>query len=178
MIFELLAIPALAALNHIRGGWLWQYTKPLRLRPLYIVSAILVPIAWLISQSWIWAGLFGLAYLIWGVGPWGRWYDLGRLPDGFAREGIKPSIYEKIIGFSGNDHVSLFLRHLMVTIGVLPLCLWSGNWVIVFLSVILAAAIVACYEIAWRVEKIAPISVAEVLSGAAWGVFLLVISGG
>lgn len=127
-------------------------------------------------ESGAWAAIWGgLAYLLWGVWPHGRWFDLGRHPDGYNRDGIEPTIFELAIGALsfGSDHVALFLRHLMVLPGIILLFLGANFLWPLALSVAFAAIVVAIYEAAWRFIPTYPIPVAEAATGALWGLLIL-----
>ncbi len=160
MTYEFLVIPACALLNRVRGtDWLKRIGLPGHGR-LY-VSPIIAGLAYLIGSSpWI-----GLVYFVWSLFPWGRWQDLGRLPEGFGREGIEPDAFEKIINALsfGSDHVALLLRHSLA----LPVAYFLWPWGLLF-----PPLAVLSYELGWRVTPKAPILTAELLTGALWGVMI------
>jgi hypothetical protein len=128
---------------------------------------------------WDWrAGIAAaLCFLFWGAFSWGRWFDLGRLPDDWNREEGEMSSFDKVIEAVSfdNDHLALLARH---AFGILPAALLLGWWCgWEWLAVIpaFAALVVGCYEIAWQVTKSKTIEVAEVLTGLVWGGLLLAV---
>jgi hypothetical protein len=154
---KLLIIPTCAALNRVRGT---DTLKGLGLPGhgrLY-VSPVIAGLAWLAGSSpWI-----GAIYLLWSLPAWGRWQDLGRLPDDFAREGVKPDAFEAVINklSFGSDYVALFLRHSLGT----PVAYFVWPWGLAFPFLAVGA-----YELGWRVTPKAPILTAELIVGAVWG---------
>lgn len=159
-MIELLVIPACALLNRVRGT---DFLKNLGLPGhgrLY-VSPVIAGLAYLVGASpWI-----GLVYFVWSLMPWGRWFDLGRLPDDFGRENKPPDAFERVINkiSFGNDHVALLLRHSLA----LPVAYFVWPWGLLFPPLALAA-----YEIGWLVTPKAPILTAELLTGALWGALI------
>jgi hypothetical protein len=110
--------------------------------------------------------------MIWGAPAWGRWFDLGRLPEGYAREGIPHDWFERAIE-TGNDHVTFYLRHFVMLIpGCLAIAWIRGEAAFALAPFIMAAVIVLAYESAWRVRPANPIIIAEVLTGLIWGIFI------
>lgn len=117
--------------------------------------------------------LFGLAFLAWGILEWGRWFDLGRLPDGWAREGIEMTVFEKAVTkvSFGSDHVAMLWRHL---VGVPGLYLLVGPMALVF-----PFAVVAVYELNHQLldrkvyDDNSGIHLAELLTGVIWAAYIL-----
>jgi hypothetical protein len=157
---KLLIIPTCAILNRVRGtDTLKRLGLPGHGR-LYVSPAI-AALAWLVGSSpWI-----GAVYLLWSLPAWGRWQDLGRLPDDFAREGVKPDLFERLIEACsfGSDYVALFLRHSLA----LPVAYFVWPWGLAFPFVAVGA-----YELGWRVTPKAPILTAELIVGALWGALI------
>lgn len=153
-----LTVLACAALNRCRGDDRWMMGK-LPGRPLYYVAPVIGLVAW----DW----RFALAYLAWGIPAHGRFFDLGRLPDDFGREGVKPSPFERVlIALSfGSDYVAFFWRQALAV----PL-LW---WIVGPLSLAFPPAVLAAYELAWRFGPRRPILYAELLTGALWGALIV-----
>ncbi|PZU95581.1 MAG: hypothetical protein DI527_00805 [Chelatococcus sp.] len=153
------------ALNRARGDASWLGNLPGR--ALWYVTPVIGLLA-LLAHGWAVAGAFALAYLFWAVWPWGRWFDLGRLPV----DPLRPiSAFEHIIdALAGNsDHRALLWRHLMIAPGLVLIGIaGTGLWV-VLLAPIFAAVVVALYEAAWRLRPTAPILWAEIGVGALWG---------
>lgn len=164
-----------AALNRARGDDRWM---PARLpgRALWYVAP-LVGVAALLVVSWPIAVATAAAYLFWGLWPWGRWYDLGRLPAPIAASNDNfETLIERLAG--GNNHRALFLRHLMVAPGLVLLG-WLAGWpaaLIVIAPFLAAAAITLTYELAWRLNPSNPIWLAELATGAIWAGVILACS--
>lgn len=161
-----------AVLNRARGDARWMPSW-LPGRALFYVSAAVGIASLLVTEPRI-ALAWSIAYLMWGAPAWGRWFDLERLPDGWARAGEDPNTYEQwIIDLSGgNDHIAMFLRHLMIVPGLLLVSFGLWNlWPLAF-ALPFAALALGCYELGWRLTPKAPIRTAELFSGALWGVLI------
>lgn len=169
----LLLVGLLSAINRMRGDDTW---KPAWLpgRALFYASgavALLALLAWPPVIALVW----GLTYLVWGFPAWGRWFDLGRLPDGFARWDVKPDPFERIINAIsfGNDHAALFGRHLLMILPGLALLgfLLGVGW-LPTLAVPFALAALLSYEAGWLYTPKSPIRTAELLTGGVWGLMI------
>lgn len=170
---NLLVVVLCAALNRARGDDRWMPAW-LPGRALWYVAPAIGLVA-LIATGEVFTAVAAVAYLFWALWAWGRWYDLHRHPEGYNRDGVEPSIVERVIAAAsfGSDHVALFLRHLMILPGLF-LLFWGAGllWPFV-LSLAFAAAVVAIYEAAWRFVPTYPIPVAEIATGALWGLLIL-----
>lgn len=184
-MLEFVTIILFAFLNRMRGDDSWmrgasingeQAPQWLPGRSLYYVAIAIG--AWALwFLPWQAAILFGLTYLVWGVMAWGRWFDLGRLPDGFGRQDIRPDAYEKMVESLGgeNDHASFFLRQLMVLPGLLALSWWLDSWFIASWTIPFSILVVGAYEFAWRDKPEAAIPMAEWMTGVTWGLLLMAV---
>lgn len=162
----------LAALNRARGDDTWLTRLGLPGRALWYCSPLVGLVA-LLVQSWPVAVAWALAFLVWAVPAWGRWYDCGRLPP--PVDGADPieRFIERLSG--GSDHVALFLRHLFVVPGLALVSLASGSWWPVGAAIPAAALFVLAYELAWRWAPRQPILVAELIVGALWGAMIVAL---
>ncbi len=161
-MLALLVILACAGLNRARGDDRWMPSW-LPGRALWYVAPAVGAVAMLV-QPWPAAICWGIAYVIWGVWPWGRWYGLERMAHGDD----EPSTYEAIVEMIslGSDHISMLWRMLAVLPGlVLVMALPQA----LVASVVFALAAVAAYEAAWRLWPDNPIWRAELGVGALWG---------
>lgn len=150
---------ACAVLNRFRGGGL--YAEHLPGHPRFYVSAAIGIMCWLVF-GWMTALAVAASYLAWSFLPWGRWYDLGRLPDDFVAR--KPNDFEILIGRLPNDHVRFTVRNL---IALLPAAVLMSP-----LMLLLAPAQTAAYEIGWRTTPRVPTVTGEWITGAMWGGFI------
>jgi hypothetical protein len=154
-ILKLLILPLCALLNRVRGtDWLNRLGLPGHAR-LYVSPAI-AALAWAAHSSpWL-----GAIYLVWSWPPWGRWFDLGRLPEGYAHP--VPDAFERAIEACsfGSDYVALLIRHSLA----LPVAYFVWPWGLLFPPLAVGA-----YELGWRVTPQAPILTAELLVGVLWG---------
>lgn len=151
----MLLIPACAALNRLRGlEFEWVPG-----RHLYYVAPVIALLAYAAGAEALTAGLWGFAYLVWGSGPWGRWFDLGRMPELERPQ----STVEWIIYAAAfeNDHAAMLIRHSFPA--PILLFIWPP-WAIVF-----PFTVVALYEAAWTFFPDNPIWRAELAVGALWG---------
>lgn len=162
----MIAIALSAVLNRARGDDRWMPAW-LPGRALWYVAPVMGALAWWATDNWLKAMWFSVAYLIWAVPSWGHWIDLGRKPV-LDR---KPDRFERAVDYiaNDNDHVALFIRHLLVLPAAILLP-YGMIW-----TTFIAAAFVLMYEISWRVTDKYPIVLAEILVGALWGVMILVM---
>jgi hypothetical protein len=149
----LFLVTAMVAINTLRG----------RAAPFGRWIYWLSPVVALITLDWRW----GAAYLFWGIWEWGRWFDLGTLPDDYNREGRKLTPLERIITAVsfGSDYVAMLWRHAMAV----PL-LW---WIVGPTAAAFPFAVLACYIVGHKVRPKEPITPAEILTGAVWGSFMV-----
>jgi hypothetical protein len=158
MIIHLLIVPACAVLNRVRGtDVLKEWFRLPGHGRLYVSPAISALAYFAGASPWI-----GACYFFWSLFAWGRWFDLGRLPDDFGREGQKLDAFETVITklSFGSDYVALFLRHSIA----LPVAYFVWPWGLLFPPLAVGA-----YEAGWRVTPKAPIQTAELIVGAIWG---------
>lgn len=160
-MIEVALVPICAVLNRVRGGGLGGALLPGHPR-LWVAPAI--GVASLLVGSPLQAVLVAACYLFWAWLPWGRWYDLGRLPP----PDRAPSWFERRLEELPNDHARFAARNfaacLPAAVLVSPL----------FLLLPLAQA--GAYELGWvwwETDGISPIPVAELVTGAAWGVLII-----
>lgn len=165
-----------AALNRARGDASWMPSW-LPGRALYYASAGIGLASLLLYEPRI-ALAWGLAYLMWGIPAWGRWFDLNRLPDGWQRDGEEPSTFEQWITdlAGGRDHIAMFLRHLCVIPGLALVAFGLWSWWPLAFALPFAALALGCYELGWRLTPAAPIRTAELFTGALWGVLIAGVS--
>lgn len=160
-ILFLLLIPVFSILNAYRGGGFFaeQSRKILKIHPRFQVTIVIFLILYFVSNAYL-AFTFAISYLISNLFGWGRWYDLGRMPE----EPQRGSFLEKYIDKLPNDHYKFFARHL---IGLLPAIVLISPY---FLA--MPFLIVLCYEISWKkygnLDAIRP---AEAAVGALWGLY-------
>lgn len=165
VILAIAAVVACAVLNRVRGTDVLHDKLHLPGHGRLYVSPAIGGVAYAVGVAPLYAAGFAVAYFVWSWFAWGRWFDLGRLEDGFAREGKKPDPLERAIAAVsfGSDYVALFLRHCLA----LPVAYLSWPYGLAFPFVAVAA-----YEVGWRVTPKKPIRTAEVLVGAAWGALI------
>jgi hypothetical protein len=179
-VTALALIPFLAFLNRVRGGLLGIGPA----RWLYVVSGVLA-VALTLAYGWRFGLGWGLAYLAWGAPGWGRWYDLGRLPENYMRPSPpEPGTYhyafewiaKRMPGFSGRlhkDHWALLIRHLLIVPCLAIPGYLTGEWWLVWAGFPAAFLIVASYEIGWRLHAAGktsgPTGIGEWLTGLVWG---------
>lgn len=195
MLTMLIAV-LLALLNRVRGDDRWMRgarihpqqelgPKLIPGRPIFFVAPLYALLASAVMPSALAALSFGAAFLFWGLFAWGRWFDLGRMPDNFAREGVEPDPFESFIDMIsfGSDHVALFFRHyLMILPGLLILGFALDNVNLAYLSLPFAVAAVLAYELGWQAkeridEEFNPILIGEVLTGLLWAALLFTMAG-
>lgn len=178
-MMALALIPLMALANRVRGGLFGA--RIARARPLYVI-ALGLAIALGAYMGWRHGLGWGLAYLAWGAPAWGRWYDLGRLPDDAYRDGPPAKwTYQWAIGLLPNDHWRLFTRHLFIAPALCLPALLAGPVWLPLAGIVAAALIVGCYEIGWRLYERnlvrEPTNLAEWLAGAVWGALILLVGG-
>jgi hypothetical protein len=159
ILIILLTLAAGVVINVARGNSTWTKKIGLPGRPLWYVTPFIGLLAW---NPW-----FAAAYLVAMFAAWGRWFDLGRMPDGYAREGIEPDPLEKIImklSF-GNDYIAMLWRHAM---GIPLLWFLLGPIALAYPFVV-----VVCYELGFRLGGDRAITLAEALVGFVWGAMIV-----
>lgn len=167
MYIQYLLIPILSLLNMYRGGaWFAEQSKKyVKLHPRYQVTIILFLVL-LLFVSVTNAAIFSGCYLISNIGAWGRWFDLGRLPDDFVTR--NPNWLEKIIGKLPNDHLRFLVRHYLFMIPAIIL--------ISPIFIFLPPLIVLAYEIGWRYHGTGKaIRTGEAITGSLWGLFFAIV---
>jgi hypothetical protein len=124
-------------------------------------TALAVGLVAAVFGGLIYGAVFGAAFLVWGVGPWGHLIGLGR----FAPD-RPPSDLERVLLrlAGGNVHVALALRHAVAVPFLLPFGL---------LALTFPFVAVAAYEAAWRIRPANPIWIAELSVGALWGALIV-----
>lgn len=136
-----------AFINRIRGGGFDG--KKLPAKPLYWCAPMIAVIGGIVDGT---GGLlWGVAYFVWGLFPWGYLQLLGRPVEGKKPEPVEATL---LAWSRGNVYLAFGLRHLL-----------AGP---------LAPFIVAAYEVAWRLFPKSPIIVGELLTGAMWGLLIAI----
>lgn len=161
MILDVLAVICCAILNRIRGGGLGGDKLPGHAR--FWVAPVFGLVAGAHGLAYI--PIVAVGYLFWAWLPWGRWYDLGRLPEGYPD--TRPlSGFEQVVQKLPNDYLRFTFRNGW---GLIPLNMINPFFIL------MAPIMTVLYEISWRVRPKEPISLAEYLTGALWGIFLVVL---
>lgn len=159
-VFDLAVILAGAILNLVRGGAFGADRLPGH--PRYLAAAAFAVVA-LLEVAPLEAAAFGLSFLAWAWLPWGRWFDLGRMPDDYVDQVRPANWFEKTLGLLPSDRLRFTARNL---VGLLPAAFMIGPplaWCAI------ALLQTAAYELAWRLYPAAPIRRAEFIVGAMWG---------
>ncbi|MGO4337887.1 hypothetical protein AB4037_23505 [Labrys sp. KB_33_2] len=176
---RLLLIPLFAVVNHIRGGGglfgpsfvaLLQRIPgngDITAAPFVALMAWAAGVSAFGLPSWASCVIFALCWLAWSTPAWGFLQGLGRGPGPTDRE---PSWYEALfIRWSfGSPHLAYGYR---TTLFLIPTAVCFGwPWIL------LGPLQVAAYELGWRVRPTGGIAVGELLTGALWGICLLMFS--
>lgn len=150
-------------LNRVRGGGFGAENLPGH--PRFYVAPVVGLLAWAVVPGWP-ALTFAASYLWWSLLPWGNWFDLGRLTDGW--QGRRRNGFEEFIDAitDHNDHLAFALRN---AIGFAPLLLVANPVLVIFAPILQVLA----YEAGWRANESAPIETGELLTGALWGALIL-----
>lgn len=168
----LFIILACSMLNRARGDDRWMGGW-LRGRPLFYVAPAIGLLSYLL-HPWQVSLAFALTYLFWGTFAWGRWFDLGRLPDGYNRVGIEPTPIERVIErLSNNDWEAMAIRHSFAVPGLIVICFMSLNLWLLPVAFVFGITVTALYEIAWTIRPNNPIIYAELMTGAFWGTLIV-----
>lgn len=151
--------------------WIGTYIREtLHIKPLFVVAPIIPIIALLAGAPVVTSLLLGVGYFVWALPAWGRWFDLGNLPDEYNRtEGKYADPLERWIDwYAETDMQAMFLRHGIVLFAVcVALSCFSTIYLIMW--PIWTSGIILAYIIGWTYAPAAPILVAELLVGAVWG---------
>ena len=172
-MIEALVVAVCAAANRLAGGglWvgaLWDSHRPDKLwgRAMYLAALLVGAVATLAHPPLV-AAAWVVVYAAWRSIEHGRWFDLHRLPDGYAREGKKRTPFEKVAeGVSfGSDHVALFWRHITILPGLALIAWLTSEWWFVALAPAFALLTVGAYEIGHRVAPTGGSSIGQQLVG-------------
>ena len=165
-------------LNRVRGGGLYGHLIPFK--ALYAVAPCVGLVALLAGHPWTVSLTFAIAYLLWALPAWGRWFDLGYLPDNYGRD---PDHYADplerwIDKRSGDDLEAMILRHgIMGSLAMFLVFIVALNPFYLVLVPVLPWLIVNSYVMAWRhAEPDMAIPAAEILTGMSWGVVICLTS--
>lgn len=173
-----LIIPLMGILNRVRGGGF--YGDKIPFKALYAVTPIVGLLALLVGHPVYVSLSFAIAYLIWALPAWSRWYDLGNLPDDYHRTpGVYNSAWEKWTDwYAEDDYEAMIIRHgFFGGLGVALVSIVALNPIYLCFALLLPWMIVKSYDFAWRFgPKNTAIQNAEILSGMAWGLFIWLTS--
>jgi hypothetical protein len=164
----LLLVAFCAVLNRFRGGGFGADRLPGH--PRFYVAPFVLVLAWL-ALPFPAALAFAAGFLLWSWPPWGFLMCLGRwTPIGRPMSSLE---WHLLAVSRGNLWLALGLRHLLIWPGLFGAA-WFGAapWLPV-LALPFAGLAVGSYELGWRLRPGAPIELAEILTGAAWGALLL-----
>lgn len=161
----------MAWLNTVRGGHFggaWLRTALPGHPRIWVAGA--VGLASTPFYGPLWGLLAGVGYLLSVWLPWGRWYDLGRLPDDYGPPSTGLELqFEKIIDFcTPNDHTAFGVRNF---ISYIPIALMFSP-----ILLLLAPMQVAAYEAGWRWTPKSAIRTGEIITGYMIGAMLLGVS--
>lgn len=162
-MIDAVLVPVFACLNRLRGGGLGARHLPGHPR---FYAAGLAGLAALPFVGAIDAACVAVSYLAWAWLPWGRWFDLGRLPLYYVRRTETP--FEKLIGRLPNDHARFTARNL---IGLVPAAVLLSP-----LFLLIAPLQTAAYEAGWRTTPKTPTVTGEWITGILWGLFVWVLA--
>jgi hypothetical protein len=177
MTWTLIIIPLMGWLNRVRGGGLGGQYIPFK--ALYAVTPIVGLLALLAGHPVYVSLSFAIAYLIWALPAWGRWFDLGNLPDDYGREPGKYSGFlERWIDEATTDDLqAMLVRHgLMLTLGITFVAAVAYNPFYLLFIIIMPWLILNAYIAGWKYSPSNPIGPAEVLTGLSWGLFIWLTS--
>ncbi len=188
MILELLIIPFFILINRLRGLPPPEFIQKIGIRMLFVsliaIFLFLGGITYIttldLTTSLTFAITWTLIFLGWGLLGWGRWFDLGRLPENWNRKNLPPEppkiiwiwkfiplpvidpdwVFElpaktlKIPFGWAFDYITLSNR-MLVLIPLVSLAVYLGIFSVYFLFVVGIAAMIMplCYEIAWIVRE-------------------------
>lgn len=167
----LIVLLACTALNRLRGVDL------LPGRSLYYVAPLIGAVSYLMFDAWVTVA-WAVAYFVWGVGPWGRWYTLGVLPRDHS--GRSSSVFEDLVELpSDSVYVAFFIRNMLVLPGlVLVGWLLDVYWpVTVGLSLTFAIGAVCMYHAGKELFPKYPTVFGELMVGLLWGYTMLLFWG-
>ena len=157
-------------LYHLKDKWNLSGKAVLWVLP-FVFAATCYWYEWQIALIWT------MTFWVWRIPAWGRWIDLGTMPDDFNREDEEPSWYEAIINrlSFGYDAVALFWRHFLTLIpGFVALYMVSAS-LYVWAMPVFAFLLMSAY--AWAKGILYPkheyIWLAELVSGVLWGGMIL-----
>lgn len=175
-MLEIAAITGAAALlNRVRGGGFGADKLPGR--PLLYIAPIMGALEWFTTGSNLWSVVIvAVGYLIWGLPAWGKWFDFNRIDD--YREAYRWEEWVDRIA-ANKDGLAFFIRQALVMPCFIALATLAGSWTPVLIGVMLMAMITSSYAMAWFINDWGwtkqPITVAELLAGASWGIAIQLV---
>lgn len=175
MIQTALTIGAAAVINRFRGGGFWADKLPGR--PLLYVAPIMGALELTTVGGTKWSALIvALGYLVWGLPAWGQWYDFNHIDDYRP-----PARWEEWVNriTSDNDGLAFFVRQALVLPCFIALAVLLHSWSPLLVGAMLVATITSAYAMAWFIHDWGwtkqPITVAELMTGAAWGIAIQLV---
>jgi len=163
-------IVAMALLNRLRGGGWWAIHLPGHPR-WYVIPAVTI-LAIVTTQDPVAGGLFGAAYGIWTLLPWGHLYSFGRWTPPRPVSGLERSLLRIA---KGRYWVALLILHGIGVVFLAPLVWWNWPGPELSATILMPFLIVAAYEVGWIHDESRAISRAELIVGSVWGLYLVLM---
>ncbi|WP_230532138.1 hypothetical protein [Microvirga roseola] len=180
LLLAAVVITACGVLNRVAGGGLPYVTELPGRAMIYASFAVflvsILSLSWWRWPTWRIPLWIAVSYAIWRTFEWGMVFDLGNLPDEEPR-----SPFGRLFFITGDDYADLWIR---MVVGLLPgavLSLWLlrhgllrarlRTLLVIWLG--LGTAIWLAYVAAWELQEIFPVPLAELITGAVWGLAIV-----
>ena len=172
-MLQLASIIVLAILNRARGDDAWKDHIGLPGRALFYIAPG-VAVVTLVNGHPLPAALaFGVAYLLWGLGPWGFLYDPFGTYQPANREVDRATAW-LLKALDDNKPLAFWFRNLTCWPGLIAVSYLAHDPFFAIVAPIFAAGVVAVYGLAWKLFPKQPILTAELATGALWGALILI----
>lgn len=115
-----------------------------------------------------------LAFLFWRLWEWGRWIDLGSLPNDHNREGVELTVLERLITSVsfGSDSVALIWRHMLLVPALWIFYQFGGSVELLILAPGFALAFASAYVVAKYINSTDYVWMAEIAVGFLWALLI------
>lgn len=165
LVCAVIGAPLGAVINRLRGTKEWLLALGLPGHGRFYLAPVVAALSALCNASPWW----GLAWLIWSWGPWGFLFSFGR----FVPADREISTTEKfLLDLSlGNYFIAFYLRHFLWILPALFVFLPPISAIAV--AFVLALEITLSYWLAFKIEKVNAIPLAEIFTGAVWAISIV-----
>jgi len=178
-MIEVAIVAASAACNRVIRGERFNDPDSMSSRgALYLTGFVFLGFGLLVGTPAV-ALAKAFAFLAYYQAPHGRWFSLGRIPRDLS--GRAASAFERLIesasdfGGERRDWLAFAIRNLIVFApGFAAIAYATGSLGWLAVGPLAAPLFVGCYWLGWRFWPTIGIAPAEVMTGALWGLLIVI----